>query len=293
MEYISFLLQLVIGGLTLGSIYALIAVGFVIIYNVTGVLNLAQGEFAMIGALVAATLINVNLSYPLTIILSIVLTIIIGAFFERICIYPSRNADPLTCIIITIGAATVMRGMALLIWGTNPYSMPPLDQGAPLFILNAVMTKQSLWAVVICLLMVVLMYFFFNKTYWGTTLRACVINRLAARVMGINPYKISLFTVAISAGLGALAGIIITPITGATYDMGLMLGLKAFVAAAIGGLTNAPAAIAGGFLIGVIEALSAGLFDSGYKDAISFSLLIIVLIFMPNGIFHKASGKRV
>lgn len=293
MEYISFLLQLIISGLTIGSIYALIAVGFVIIYNVTGVLNLAQGEFAMIGALVACSMVNNGVSYSLAIVLSLMITMVIGAIFERISIHPARNASSLTLIIITIGMAIIIRGIALLIWGTNPYTIPPFDNGMPLQLFNVVIVRQSVWAVLICLIMVGLMHLFFNKTYWGKTLRACVINRLAARVMGINPAKMSFYTVSVCAGLGALAGIITTPITGATYDMGLMLGMKAFVAAAIGGLFNAPAAIAGGFIIGILEALSAGLFSSGFKDAISFFILILVLVFKPNGIFHKASGKRV
>ncbi|MEH7388195.1 branched-chain amino acid ABC transporter permease [Bacillus sp. JJ1521] len=293
MEYASFIVQLLIGGLTIGSIYALIAVGFVITFNVTGVLNLSQGEFAMIGALTATSLIASGVSYPLTFLLAIVITMGVGGLFERVSIHPARNATPLTLIIITIGMSIVLRGIGLLIWGSNPHSMPPLDPGQPVQILQAFILRQSIWAVVICLIMVVLMYFFFYKTYWGKSLRAIVINRLAARVMGIKPTKMSFYTLSISAGLGALAGIITTPITGATYEMGLMLGLKAFVAAAIGGLTNAPAAVAGGFLIGIIESLSAGLISSGYKDAIIFGLLIIVLIFLPNGLFSKSSGKRV
>lgn len=293
MDYVSFILQLLVGGLTIGSIYALIAIGFVIIYNVTGVLNLAQGEFAMLGGLLAFTFYNAGVSYPLTIVLSIVITMLIGACFERTCLHPARNASSLTLIIISIGAAIVLRGIALLIWGTNPYSIPALDQQSPLQFMDVTVTRQSVWAILICLLMVVLMYLFFNKTYWGKALRACVINRVAARVMGISPTRMSLYTVAVSAGLGALAGLITTPITGVTYDMGLMLGLKAFVAAAIGGLRNAPAAIVGGLLIGMIESLSSGLLSSGFKDAISFSMLILVLIFLPNGLFNKASGKRV
>lgn len=293
MEYVSFLLQLVVGGLTIGSIYALIAIGFVIIYNVTGVLNLAQGEFAMIGALVATSFAGLGMPLILTIILATLITVSIGACFERLCLYPARTASPLTLVVISIGAAIVMRGVALLIWGSDPHSLPPLDEGSPFLVLNVAITRQSLWAVIICIIMVILMHLFFNRTYLGRSLRACVINRFAARIMGISPSKMSFYTVSICAGLGALAGIIITPITGATYEMGLMLGLKAFVAAAIGGLTNAPAAVVGGLLIGVIESLSSGLISSGYKDAISFFILILVLVFLPNGIFGKKSGQRV
>jgi len=135
--------------------------------------------------------------------------------------------------------------------------------------------------------------YFFNYTFTGKSLTACVVNPFAARLMGINPNKMSLLAVVVSAAVGALAGTVIAPISGASYDMGMMLGIKAFVAAVVGGLTNAPAAIAGAFLIGIIEAFTEGLWSSGLKDVVSFSLLLLILFVKPEGLFAKASGKRV
>lgn len=293
MELLSQFLQLLFSGLTIGSIYALIAVGFVITYNVTGILNFAQGEFAMLGALLCISFVGMNLPLPLAVILSVLIVVLIGGGFERLAIRPARNSSVATLIIITIGMSFAFRGIAIYIWGTQPSSLAEFTATDPIKILDAVLLPQSIWAIGISILIVLLMGYFFNKTYIGKAVTACVVNPFAARLMGINPAKMSFFAIAVSAGLGALAGIIIAPISGASYNMGLMLGMKAFIAAVIGGLTNAPGAVIGAFIIGILEAMTEGYLTSGYKDAVSFGLLLLVLFFMPNGIFAKATGKRV
>lgn len=293
MEVLSQMIQLLFSGLTIGSIYALIAIGFVIIYNVTGVLNLAQGEFAMFGALISITFVKMGLPLWAAIILSIMIVVLIGALFERTAIYPARNSSVPTLIIITIGASIAFRGIAILIWGTQPQALPPFTDNTPIEFLNAVLLPQNIWAIVISILILFVMIYFFNKTFVGKALNACVVNVFAARLMGINPEKMSLLAISTSAGLGALAGIVIAPISGATYEMGMMLGLKAFVAAVVGGLSNAPAAIAGAFVIGILESFTEGLWSSGLKDVVSFTLLLAILFMKPEGLFAKASGKRV
>lgn len=293
MDVWSQFVQLLFSGLTVGSIYALVALGFVITYSITGILNLAQGDFAMLGALLCITFVNSGFPFIIAILLSVVLVMIIGGLFERSAIYPARHSSIATLIIITIGAAFVFRGIAIFVWGTQPYALRPFTGNDSLQIFGAVIQTQNIWAIGISLISLAVLYFFFNKTYMGKAVTACVVNPFAARLMGIQPRKMSFGAIVISAGLGALAGIIIAPISGASYDMGVMIGLKAFIAAVIGGLTNAPAAIAGAFIIGILEAFTEGYFSSGYKDAISFGLLLLVLFFMPNGIFAKASGKRV
>jgi len=293
METFSQMLQLLFSGLTIGAIYALIAVGFVIIYNVTGILNFAQGEFAMFGALISISLVKANVPLWLAIILSIVIVAAIGGVFERTAIHTARKSSMTTLIIITIGVAIAFRGIAILIWGTQPQTLPPFTDNTPIQFLNAVLLPQNLWAIGISIVILIIMMYFFNYTFTGKSLTACVVNPFAARLMGINPNKMSLLAVVVSAGVGALAGTVIAPISGATYDMGMMLGIKAFVAAVVGGLTNAPAAIAGAFLIGIIEAFTEGLWSSGLKDVVSFSLLLLILFLKPEGLFAKASGKRV
>ena len=293
METFSQMLQLLFSGLTIGAIYALIAVGFVIIYNVTGILNFAQGEFAMFGALISISLVKMNVPLWLAIILSIIIVAIIGGVFERTAIHTARKSSMTTLIIITIGVAIAFRGIAILIWGTQPQTLPPFTDNTPIQFLDAVLLPQNLWAIGLSIVILVIMMYFFNYTFTGKSLTACVVNPFAARLMGINPNKMSLLAVVVSAGIGALAGTVIAPISGATYDMGMMLGIKAFVAAVVGGLTNAPAAIAGAFLIGIIEAFTEGLWSSGLKDVVSFSLLLLILFLKPEGLFAKASGKRV
>ncbi|MGE7691271.1 branched-chain amino acid ABC transporter permease [Lysinibacillus sp. NPDC097214] len=293
METFSQMLQLLFSGLTIGAIYALIAVGFVIIYNVTGILNFAQGEFAMFGALISISLVKANLPLWLAIILSIVIVAAIGAVFERTAIHTARKSSMTTLIIITIGVSIAFRGIAILIWGTQAQTLPPFTDNAPIKLLEAVLLPQNLWAIGLSIVILIVMMYFFNFTFTGKSLTACVVNPFAARLMGINPNKMSLFAVVVSAGVGALDGTVIAPISGASYDMGMMLGIKAFVAAVVGGLTNAPAAIAGAFLIGIIEAFTEGLWSSGLKDVVSFSLLLLILFVKPEGLFAKASGKRV
>ncbi|MCL1694708.1 branched-chain amino acid ABC transporter permease [Lysinibacillus sp. BPa_S21] len=293
METFSQMLQLLFSGLTIGAIYALIAVGFVIIYNVTGILNFAQGEFAMFGALISISLVKANLPLWLAIILSIVIVAAIGAVFERTAIHTARKSSMTTLIIITIGVSIAFRGIAILIWGTQAQTLPPFTDNTPIKFLEAVLLPQNLWAIGLSIVILIVMMYFFNFTFTGKSLTACVVNPFAARLMGINPNKMSLLAVVVSAGVGALAGTVIAPISGASYDMGMMLGIKAFVAAVVGGLTNAPAAIAGAFLIGIIEAFTEGLWSSGLKDVVSFSLLLLILFIKPEGLFAKASGKRV
>lgn len=293
METLSQTTQLLFSGLTIGSIYALIAVGFVVTYNITGVLNFAQGEFAMLGALTCITLVNTGLPLVVAVLVSVGIVVLIGGLFERWAIHPARRSSVAALIIITIGVAIAMRGLALFIWGTQPYTLRPFIRTEPLKMLGAVILPQSLWAIGISLLMLVVMYIFFERTFLGKAVTACVVNRFAARLMGIRPEKMSFISISISAGLGAVAGIIIAPISAASYNMGLMLGMKAFVAAVIGGLTNAPAAILGAFIIGLLESFTEGFWTSGYKDAVSFGVLLLVLFLLPNGIFAKSSGKRV
>lgn len=293
METFSQMLQLLFSGLTIGAIYALIAVGFVIIYNVTGILNFAQGEFAMFGALISISLVKANVPLWLAIILSIVIVGAIGGVFERTAIHTARKSSMTTLIIITIGVSIAFRGIAILIWGTQPQTLPPFTDNTPIQFLDAVLLPQNLWAIGLSIVILIVMMYFFNYTFTGKSLTASMINPFAARLMGINPNKMSLLAVVVSAGVGALAGTVIAPISGATYDMGMMLGIKAFVAAVVGGLTNAPAAIAGAFLIGIIEAFTEGLWSSGLKDVVSFSLLLLILFLKPEGLFAKASGKRV
>jgi len=293
------LLQFLLSGITLGSIYALIALGFVTIYNVTGIINFAQGEFAVYGAFLAITVfdetrllsgnvqMNLGWSLPLAALFGILVTTLIGILLYRLGIQTARNASVLSMIIITIGAAFVLRGLALLVWGTDPFRLPVFTQGPPIRVAGAILTRQSIWVVAVTAVLLILLFFFFNRTLTGKALRACAVNPNAARLMGINTRRMALLSFGLSAAVTAIAGIVIVPSTFMTYDRGLTLSLKGFVAAIVGGLSSPVGAVVGGILLGVLEAFSAGLISSGYKDAISFIVLFVVLAARLGGLLSR------
>ncbi|MBI2457393.1 MAG: branched-chain amino acid ABC transporter permease [candidate division NC10 bacterium] len=290
---ISQLLQLILAGLTTGSIYALIALGFVTIYNVTGIINFAQGEFAMLGAMLMVSLQPLGLPQPLAFLLAVLGVVVVGGGLERIAIHPARRASPVTLIIITIGADIVLRGIGLLIWGTDPYPLPAFTSGPPLILAGAVLTRQAVWIMGTTAVILALLSFFFARTYLGKAVRACAINRVSARLSGIRPDRMSLLSFALSAGLGAVGGIVIAPMTLVSYDMGLYLGLRGFVAAIMGGMVSAPGAVVGALLLGVLEALGAGIFRAAFKEVIAFVVLFLILFIRPQGIFGRGGTTGV
>lgn len=269
--------QLILAGISTGSIYVLIALGIVMIYSVTGIVNLAQGEFAMLGAMLAVTYHGWHFPLALAFPAAVLSVTLIGVLLERATVNPVRSASPVTLIIITVGVSITIRGIALLTWGTTPYSLPAFSSGPPLKLLGAVISQQRLWVLGAAGVTLVLLYYLLERTLLGKALRACAINKQAAGWVGVSAGQMSLLAYALSAALGATAGIVIAPLTLVSYDMGLILGLKGFVVAVIGGLISAPAAVIGGLLLGVVESLAAGLISSGLKDAIAFLALLIVI----------------
>ncbi len=284
-------LQFILSGLSTGSIYVLIALGIVTIYSVTGIINLAQGEYAMLGAMLAITYSKWGLPLALAFLASVLTVILIGLIVERLTVNPVREASSVTLIIITVGVSIIIRGIALMIWGATPYSLQEFSSGGPLNLFGAVVSLQRVWVMGTAAAVLVGLYFLLDRTLMGKALRACSINKDAASLMGISPSQMSLFTFGLSAALGAIAGVVIAPLTLASYDMGLMLGLKGFVAAVIGGLVSAPGAVIGGLLLGVLESLAAGLISSGLKDAIAFIVLLIVLVARSEDIVGRIRGR--
>lgn len=287
------LMQYIVTGLTVGSIYALLAIGFVTIYNITGILNFAQGEFAMIGALTCITFVNAGFPMYVSIILAIFISATIGLIVERTAIRHARNTSVIILIIITIGVSTFLKGMGLIIWGTNPKQLAPLIKMEPIHFMGVVINPQSIFIFIVLLILLAVLYVFFEKTYIGSALRACEKNPRAAKLMGINTSTMSALAFTLAAALGAIAGILITPITDATYEMGFLIGVKGFVGMVIGGMHSIPGAVAGALLVGLLETFSGGFISTFYSDAITFLVLILVLFFKPNGIFARASGERV
>ena len=285
-------LQFVLSGLSTGSIYVLIALGLITIYNVTGVVNLAQGEFVMLGAMFAVTLVGLHVPIGIAFAASVLGTVLVGVLIQRLTIHPARHAPESSLIIITIGTAIALRGLALLFWGTTPRSLPEFSPGLPLNVLGAILSRQRLWIMGTAGVVLLLLYLFFEFTLLGKAVRACSINRRASELLGINPELMSLLAYALGAGLGGIGGIVIAPLTLVDYNMGLALGLKGFVAAIMGGMVNAPAAVVGGLVLGVLESFTSGFLSSGIKDAVAFLALFIILLARTTSIKGLLQDKR-
>ncbi|MBC7951933.1 MAG: branched-chain amino acid ABC transporter permease [Rhodospirillaceae bacterium] len=286
-------LQYLFAGLTSGAIYALAGLGFAIIYNSSHVINFAQGEFIMIGGMATATLVAAGLPLPLAAAAAVLVTMAVGVALEKFAVEPARDADVTAIIIITIGASIFLRGAAQVIWDKEFHSLPAFSGDTPIRVAGATLMPQSLWVVGVAMVVIAALWWFFNKTLYGKAMLATSINRLAAQLVGIGVKKVLMVGFALSALLGAVGGIVMTPITFTNYETGVMLGLKGFSAAVLGGLGSGPGAIVGGLLVGVAEALASGYVSSAYKDAIAFIIILFVLFFMPSGLFGKKGTDRV
>jgi branched-chain amino acid transport system permease protein len=287
-------LQFLISGITVGSIYGLTALGFTIIFNTTGIINFAQGEFIMLGGMLSVFYLKwFNLGLPVSILLAVVTATAIGAAVERFTIRPVRGASVINLIIVTIGVSIFIRGLTMLILGKDTFGLPHFSGSQPLAVAGAAVMPQSIWVFVITVLIFMTLRIFFTRTIFGKGMLACSYDRKASYLVGIGVNKMILFSFLISAFVGAMGGAILTPITLTSYDVGIMLGLKGFSACIIGGLGNPFGAAAGGIILGILESFGAGLISSAYKDAIAFFILLILLFVKPSGLFGQSKIERV
>ncbi len=288
------LLQYAVSGLSTGAIYALIGIGFSIIYNATGIINFAQGEFVMLGGLFTLTFLDL-LKLPVwaAVPCAVAASTLAGLVFERLAIRPLRQPTPINLVIITIGGSILIRGLAMLFWGKDTHSIPSFSGDDPIAIGGATILPQHLWILGITMVIVAANRFYFYHTISGKAMRACSYNPRAAGLVGIDVRRMVLFSFVISSAMGAVAGIIVAPLTMTAYDVGIMLGLKGFCAAIIGGMSSGIATVVGGLILGVLESLGAGLVSSGYKDAIAFIILLLLLFLRPQGLFGKRESERV
>jgi len=294
MELSDQIAQYLVSGLSTGAIYALIGIGFAIIYNATEIINFAQGELVMLGGMFSLFFLNaMQLPLPIAILLAVAATTGAGVLFERLTIRPLKSPTPLSLVIITIGGSILIRGIAMMVWGKDTHAIPAFSGSEPLAIGAATILPQHLWIFALTAVAIIANKLFFQYSITGKAMRACAANRRAAGLVGIDVKKMVLFSFAISASLGSLAGIIVAPLTMTSYDVGIMLGLKGFCAAIIGGLSGGIGTVLGGLLLGVLESLGAGLISSGYKDAIAFIILLLILFIRPQGLFSRAQSERV
>jgi len=286
-------LQMVAAGLAMGSIYALVALGFVLIFNAVNVVNFAQGEFAMVPAFVAVWLMSyLNLSFAMTCVVTVAFMGIFGIIFQRIAYYPLRNRSFLPVIISTIGVGIFLKNGAQLIFGAEPLSMPRPTSPEALNIFGVFVDPQYIIIIVCTLALLGLQYFFFEKTKLGKMMQATAQDKQMARLLGIKVATMIAITFAYSSILGAAAGILVGPIFFVTKDMGAMIGLKAFCSTIVGGFGSVPGAILGGLFLGVIEVFAAYYVSSAYRDAFAFIILILVLLLRPQGFFGEKIAEK-
>jgi branched-chain amino acid transport system permease protein len=286
-------LQFCFSGLTVGAVYALVALGFTLIYNASDVVNFAQGEFVMLGGMSTVFLTLAGVPLPLAALGAVMLAVGVGLALHRLAIEPARGASTVTLIMITIGASIFLRGTAQIVFDKRFHSLPSLFDADPIRVGGASILPQSLVVLAGAAIIVALLWGLIDRTLVGKAMIATASNRLAAHLVGINTRRIVSVSFAISAAIGAVAGILVTPITLTSYDVGALLALKGFAGAMLGGIGNALGAVGGGLLLGLLEAFSAGYVSSSYKDAVAFLVILAVLFVMPQGLLGRAKVERV
>lgn len=292
MAELQYFWQITVAGLGTGLIYGLIGIGFAIVLNVSGIINLAQGEFSMLGAIMTLYALQV-LGLPIfaAIALAITVVTILGVAFERLCISRLKVFSIQTAIFITLGASMFARGGAMVAWGKENHSLPAFSGHGAVSILGAAVPLQVFWILGIAAAVIAALYWWFNRTLFGLAMRSCAENRLGAEFVGINVRLMVTVSFAMSAALGALAGIVAAPLTFVSFDGGLILGIKGFVAAILGGRGSYLGPVIGGLALGVLESVSAGYISSTYKDSIAFAVLILILTLRPNGLFGRWAAR--
>jgi len=277
-------LQIFISGVNLGSIYTAVGLGIFVIYSVTRVLNLAQGSFVMLGGMLTVSLYHMGIPLVPSIILAVIITGLAGAGLYRFIIYPARRYSGLTKLLLTVGFVFVVEGIALLIWGWDFRSLPAFFGTPSIQLWGATLFGQTPWVIGVALGMVIALFYFFGRTIQGKALRACANQPLGARLMGVNIDRMALFSFILAAGLGAVVGAMVTPLTMTSYSMGWPVTIKGILAAFVGGIHRAEGVILGGIVLGMIGAAAVGMVPGGYANVIAPAILIVVLLLRPRGL---------
>lgn len=286
--------QLVVSGLALGSIYALLGLGLVLIHKATDVVNFAQGEMAMFMTFVAFVLLNrFGLPLPLVFVLGPLLGALLGAVTERLVMRPIADGPPVNAIITTIGLWIIFNHTAGWIWGYDPYRFPSLFPNEAIELGGARISPNSFGVIGVSLAVMAALYFFFEHTREGTAMRAASMNRRAAQLMGVNVTRVGLIAWALAGGIGAICGMLVAPALFLDFEMMATVLLKAFAGAIIGGFNSMPGVVLGCLLVGVAETFFGGYVSNAFKDAFAFLAIVAVLMFRPTGLFGRAGIVKV
>jgi len=292
---LSQILQLLVAGVSQGCVYALVALGFVLIYKATETVNFAQGDVMMLGAFFALTS-SVILGWPYwaTILFAIASMAVVGMLTERLVLRPVLGHPSFTVVMITIGIGYVMRGVVTMVpgWGTETYQIPTPYVDEVWRVGGVILPVQQLMVIAMTAALCAGLYLFFRFTRVGVAMQATSQNQLAAYYMGIPVRRVNMMIWGISAGVAAFAGILLAPATFVHSNMGF-IGLKAFPAAVVGGFGSVPGSIVGGLIIGVVEALAGFYLAEGFKDVAAYVVVLVVLLVWPSGIFGETMRKKV
>jgi branched-chain amino acid transport system permease protein len=284
------LIQFIFAGLTAGAIYALVALGFGVVHNTMGIVNFTQVDFVSLGGmLLYSALFAAGLPVPLALLAAVAGVMVAALLVEVLGVRPSRSESHLVLIFLTIGLSIILRGLMKLVWGKNRMAVPPLSGEAPVTLLGATILPQALWILALTTLGILGLVLFFRRTNLGLAMRAVAANETAAAVVGLSVWRVKAASFALAGALGGLAGALVTPITTLSYDVGVLLGLKGFAAAILGGFGSFPGAILGGLTLGLLESLAAAYISSAYKDVLAFVVLLGVLFIRPKGLL--GSGR--
>lgn len=293
MSTYSVVMQLLVSGLAVGSIYALVALGMVVIYRAANVVNFAQGDFSMVGAFaLAVTLVTWHAPYWVAFIVAILVMAVLGILFELGVYYPLRNRSFLPVILSTIGASILLQNLALFIFGPAPRRVETPFSSSVVNLFGVHIAPQYLLIIGVTLLLMLFQYFFFEKTLIGKKLEATAQDKETARLLGISVNVMIAITFIYSSALGGIAGMLVAPIFFVSSGMGIIISLKAFAATIVGGFGNVTGAIIGGLAIGIIETFGAAYVSAAYRDAFAFILLVLVLLFKPQGIFGEKVSEK-
>jgi branched-chain amino acid transport system permease protein len=286
--WLNYFPQLLSSGITIGAIYALVGLGFVTISRASQIINFAQGEFVMLGGVITFFFLNgLKFPYPFAALIAITIVILIGFMMHVLVIYPLRKASILILIMATLGASIFLSSTSGLTFGTLPKTLPPFTGEHPLPIAGIPILPQNLWVLLSTFILLIFLYFLSHRTLLGKAMEASSTDPLGADLLGISRNLMLFLAFGVSAGVGAIAGILITPIFFTSYSSGTLLGLKGFIAAVLGGWGKNSGAILGGFVLGIVESLSLAFIPSGYKDAVAFVILLVILYFRPKGILSS------
>lgn len=286
-------IQFLFSGLTEGARYALVALGFTLIYNASGALNFAQGESVMIGGMVTAVLLQTQMPFWLAMLLAVLAGLAVSLLLQRVFTYTLQRSGVLQVIILTVAFGIMLRGLAHVLWGTQTRSIPAFSGSEPLRIGGATILPQALWVMGITAVVLAGLAWFFRHSRTGRGFVAASLDPTTAQLMGIDVKRVLLLAFGLSGVLGAIGGIVTAPITYTYADVGVMVGLKGIIAAIIGGMGSPWGAVFGGFAIGLAEAMTAGYVSSAYKDAVPFLMIVLLFMVKPTGLFGRRRVERV